>query len=64
MNWQDYKNEKLKDPRFKIEYDKLEEEFRLISKSLAGESEKISEENFTDVDSDRLHGKNLKKIAG
>ena len=43
MKWQDYKQKKLEDPKFKQEYDKLESEyFALNGKLLAETNKKIS----------------------
>lgn len=41
MNWEDYKNEKLKNPDFKNAYDELEEEFNLLNEKLTEENKKI-----------------------
>ena len=66
MKWEDYKNEKLKNPDFKSAYDELEEEFNLLNEKLTAENKKIlpvSNEESLKVKTSRLRKKNL-KIAG
>lgn len=41
MKWQEYKQKKLENPKFKHEYDELEEEFSELD-------EKLSAEHFKD----------------
>ena len=40
MKWQDYKQKKLEDPKFKQEYDKLESEYSAMNEKLFAESNK------------------------
>ena len=46
MNWNDYKAEKLKNPKFKQAYDELEEEFNFLNEKLSAENKKIPEKKF------------------
>ena len=60
MKWEDYKNEKLKNPDFKQAYDELEEEFNLLNEKLTAENKKIlsmSNEDSLKVKNSRLHKK-------
>lgn len=60
MKWEDYKNEKLKNPDFKRAYDELEEEFNLLNEKLTAENKKIlsmSNEDSLKVKNSRLHKK-------
>lgn len=53
MKWEDYKNEKLKNPEFKQAYDELEEEFNLLNEKILS----MSNEEHLKVKSSRLHKK-------
>ena len=47
MKWQDYKQKKLENPKFKQAYDELEEEYFALNKKLSSEeSKKIPAKSF------------------